>query len=93
MAIKIASIAFDHHHYDSRGDVLYLNVGAPRPAARSLEIDGGHAVHYDESDSVVGLTLLNVKRLLDEKAYIDLVIPITHLVHAASFRETFALRH
>jgi hypothetical protein len=25
MTITIAGIAFDHHHYDERGDVLYLN--------------------------------------------------------------------
>jgi hypothetical protein len=27
MTITIAGIPFDHHHYDERGDVLYLNVG------------------------------------------------------------------
>jgi len=47
MTIAIAGIVFNHHHYDKRSDVLYLNVGAPRPAVRSLEIDGGHAVHYE----------------------------------------------
>lgn len=30
MTIIIAGIPFDHHHYDERGDVLYLNVGQPR---------------------------------------------------------------
>jgi hypothetical protein len=34
MTITIAGIPFDHHHYDERGDVLYLNVGEPRSAAR-----------------------------------------------------------
>ena len=38
MTITIAGIPFDHHHhhhhYDEGGDVLYLNVGEPRPAAR-----------------------------------------------------------
>jgi len=34
MTITIAGISFDHHHYDERGDVLYLNVGKPRPVAQ-----------------------------------------------------------
>ena len=25
MSAEIAGVAFDHHHYDERGDVLYLN--------------------------------------------------------------------
>jgi uncharacterized protein YuzE len=56
MTITVAGIAFDHHHYDERGDALYLNVGEPRPAARGLETPDGHAIHYDESGAVIGLT-------------------------------------
>lgn len=93
MTIMIAGIVFDQHHYDKRGDVLYLNVGAPRSAARSLEIDGGHTVHYDESDSIIGLTLLNVKRTIETEGYVDLMLPIVHIVDAASLREAFALHH
>jgi hypothetical protein len=93
MTITIASIAFDHHHYDKPGDVLYLNAGAPRPAARSLEIDGGHAVHYDKSDSIIGLMLLNVRHMIETKGHVDLILPVVHLVDAASLREAFALHH
>ena len=93
MTIIIASIVFDHHHYDKRGDVLYLNVGAPRPAARSLEMADGHAVHYDESDSIIGLTLLNVRRMIETEGHVDLMLPVVHLVDAASLREAFALHH
>jgi hypothetical protein len=28
---------FDQHRYDERADVLYLNVGEPRPAPRGLD--------------------------------------------------------
>ena len=37
MTITIAGTTFDHHHYDARGDVLYLNVGEPRAEASGLE--------------------------------------------------------
>jgi uncharacterized protein YuzE len=90
MTITIAGIAFSHHHYDERGDVLYLNVDAPRSAVRSLEIDGGHTVHYDESDSIIGLTLLNIRRTIETEGYVDLRLPIVHIVDAANLREAFA---
>lgn len=63
-------------HYDARGDVLYLNIDAPRSAVRSLEIDGGHAVHYDEFDSIIGLTLLNIRRTIEAEGYVDLRLPV-----------------
>ncbi|MGA9285051.1 MAG: DUF2283 domain-containing protein [Solirubrobacteraceae bacterium] len=93
MTIMIAGIVFDQHHYDKRDDVLYLNVGAPRPAARSLEMADGHTVHYDESDSIIALTLLNVRRTIETEGYMDLTFPVVHLVDAASLREAFALHH
>jgi uncharacterized protein YuzE len=79
MTITIAGIQFDHHHYDERGDVLYLNVGEPRPAARGLETPDGHAIHYDETGAVIGLTLLNVRRSLAKDGGLTLTLPPEHL--------------
>jgi uncharacterized protein YuzE len=79
MTITIAGIPFDHHHYDERGDVLYLNVGEPRPAARGLETPDGHAIHYDESGAVIGITLLNVLHTLEREGQITLSLPTEHL--------------
>jgi len=75
MIITVAGIAFDHHHYDARGDVLYLNVGEPRPAARGLETPEGHAIHYDEAGAVIGLTLLNVRYTLEKDGRLVLTLP------------------
>jgi uncharacterized protein YuzE len=91
MTVTIAGIDFDHHLYDKRGDVLYLNVGPPRPAARSLEVEEGHTVHYDESDAVIGLTLLNIKHTLDMRGYVKLTVPIVHLVDADQLRAVLGL--
>ena len=79
MTISIAGISFDHHRYDERGDVLYLSVGEPRPAARGLETEEGHALHYDEKGAVIGLTLLNVKRTLEREGTLDVTLPPEHL--------------
>lgn len=75
MTITVAGIAFDHHHYDPRGDVLYLNVGAPQTAARGLETPEGHAIHYDKSGAVIGLTLLNVRSTLEKDGRLTLTVP------------------
>jgi uncharacterized protein YuzE len=79
MTITIAGIEFDHHDYDSRGDVLYLSVGEPREAARGLETDEGHAVEYDADWRVIGLTLLNVRWTLEREGALTLTWPPVRL--------------
>lgn len=79
MIITVAGIPFDHQHYDERGDVLYLNVGKPRPTARGLETADGHEIHYDESGAVIGITLLNVRSTLERAGRLTLTIPTEHL--------------
>jgi uncharacterized protein YuzE len=59
--------------------VLYLNVGEPRPTARGLETPDGHAIHYDESGAVIGITLLNVRHTLEWDGQLTLSLPPEHL--------------
>jgi len=80
MIITIAGIEFDHGHYDDRGDVLYLSVGPPREPAEALETGEGHSVEYDESGTVVGLVLLNVRWTLDREGELKLTWPPAHLL-------------
>ena len=79
MTATIAGIAFDHHHYDARGDVLYLSVGESREPADALETPEGHTVEYDERGNVIGLVLLNVRRTLDREGELVLSWPKAHL--------------
>jgi uncharacterized protein YuzE len=79
MSVTIAGIEFDHSHYDDRGDVLYLSVGPPREAARTLETPEGHAVDYEENGSVVGMILLNVRWSLEHEGAITLTWPAERL--------------
>jgi len=79
MNITVAGITFDHHHYDEGGDVLYLNVGEPRPAAHGLETPEGHGVHYNEEWAVIGLTLLNVRWTLEREGALTLTWPPARL--------------
>jgi uncharacterized protein YuzE len=68
MSVTIAGIEFEHHRYDPRGNVLYLNVagydagGIPPYADATPEV---HGVEYDETGRVIAMTLVNVKWLLN----------------------------
>ena len=79
MTIQIGAITFDEAEYDDRGDVLYLNVREPEPAAQTLETSEGHAVHYDRHGSVIGLTLLNVRQTLKREGELTISWPQAHL--------------
>jgi YD repeat-containing protein len=80
MSLTIAGNKFEHHHYDARGDVLYLSVeGYKGPPARAIATPEGHNVEYDASDRVVGMTLTNVRWLLDRDGQITITWPAGHV--------------
>lgn len=55
---KSGTITWD---YDEDADVLYLSIGAPRPAI-GIDIGEGLIVRYDETrQEVVGLTLIGLR--------------------------------
>ncbi len=47
--------------------------------ARGLETPDGHAIHYDESGAVIGITLLNVRRTLEREGQLTSSLPPEHL--------------
>ena len=55
--------------YDEDADVLYLSLGAPKPAT-GIDLGEGVVLRYDEAHrEVVGLTLIGIRaRLLKELA-------------------------
>lgn len=77
MSVHVGSIAFDDVSYDATGDVLYLSVGAPAAAARTLSTPEGHAVDYDERGEVIGLTLVNPKWILETEGSVTVTWPTT----------------
>jgi len=75
MTITIADIRFDNVSYDAKGDVLYLHVGDPRSA---VDFDGspeGHHVRFDRAGNLVGITIINAKRLLERDGKIVITVP------------------
>lgn len=80
MSLTIAGTTFSHHHYDSRGDVLYLTVeDYEGPPAKVLATPEGHNIEYDEAGRVVGMTLTNVRWRLDREGEITVTLPAGHL--------------
>ncbi len=75
MTVRIGNLTFDHATYDARGNVLYLHVGEQQPASESLGTPEGHAVRYNESGDVIGLTIVNARWLLDSDGKITITIP------------------
>jgi uncharacterized protein YuzE len=74
-AVKVAGVVFDNNEYDARGDVLYLHVGDP---ADAVDFDGtgeGDHTRYGPDGSLIGLTILNAKRRLEEDGKIELTLP------------------
>jgi hypothetical protein len=80
MSLTIAGNTFEHYHYDARGDVLYASVeGYEGPPARAIATPEGHNVEYDACDRVVGMTLTNVRWLLDRDGQITITWPAGHV--------------
>jgi uncharacterized protein YuzE len=80
MSITIAGTAFEHHHYDQRGDVLYLSVAHHEgPPAHALSTPEGHNIEYDAAGRVVGMTLTNVAWLLDQDGELTITLPAGHV--------------
>jgi uncharacterized protein YuzE len=75
VTVTVAGISFDQHEYDERGDVLYLSIGPPRVAYRTIATPEGHAVDYDESGAVIGMVLVNVRFLLGRDGAVTVTIP------------------
>ncbi len=66
MTVHIGPYIFDRVRYDHDADVLYLSQGDPARAVDFDETPGGHAVSFDENGDLVGLTVIDVGKLLDE---------------------------
>jgi YD repeat-containing protein len=83
MSITIAGTTFEGHHYDQRGDVLYLTVAHYKgPPDKALSTPEGHNVEYDAAGRVVGMTLTNVAWLLERDGEVTITLPAGHASHA-----------
>jgi uncharacterized protein YuzE len=82
MKITIGSLDFDNASYDKVGDVLYLHIGDPRVAAESEQTPEGHIVRYGDDGSVIGVTLVNARWLIDRDGGVTVTLPEIQRIEA-----------
>lgn len=81
--IQIGPLVFDQADYDAEGDVLYLHVGEPQPA-EGEETPEGHVLRYAPgTQTIVGLTVINARRVLDREGRLVVTVPETVEASAA----------
>ena len=73
--VKIAGIEFDNVEYDSRGDVLYVNVGDPGAAVDWDGTPEGDGTCYGPDGSLIGMTILNARYRLEHDGKIEFTLP------------------
>lgn len=75
MTITIGPFIFDNVFYDGDADVLYLHKGDPSTAVDFDESPEGHALRFDVTGSLVGVTVVGAKSLLDGEGEIKITVP------------------
>ncbi len=77
--MKIAGIEFDRVDYDRDADVVYLHVGEGS-AVDWDESEEGHAIRYGADGSIVGITIVNARRILEADGEIAITLPRQRVV-------------
>jgi uncharacterized protein YuzE len=81
MTLSVGNVDFDRVACDADADVLYLAAGDPSRAVEFDETPEGHALRYARDGALVGLTIVNARRLLDERGSVR-ITPATTLTAA-----------
>jgi uncharacterized protein YuzE len=80
--LTIGPYAFDFADYDAKGDVLYLGIGPPRPAANGEETPEGHVLRWDAHGELIGLTIVNARWYLERDGKLVVTLPVPERVEA-----------
>ena len=90
MSITIGQTTYDRVRYDSAADILYLHVGEPGQAVDFDESPEGHALRFNAGRELVGLTIVNAKRLLDGGSPIVVTVPERVMIDPATLAPAVA---
>lgn len=77
MTIRIANIDFDRVSYHADADVLYLASDDPELAVEFDETPEGHAVRFDAAGRLIGITIVNARKLVDKDGGVRITLPET----------------
>ena len=73
-SLAIGEWIFDSVEYDAESDVLYLSMGEPQ-AGHGVETPEGHILRFNEDDAFCGLTLIDVRKILEENGEVVIAVP------------------
>lgn len=90
MNINIDGLEFDRAKYDADGDVLYLARGASAEDSDAALTPEGHGIRYDAEGRVMGVTIINARRVLERNGHLTITLP--HEVHVKAHDLAGALR-
>jgi uncharacterized protein YuzE len=81
VTVTVGGVQFDRVSYDREADVLYLHAGDPASAVEFDESPEGHALRLNRSGRLVGVTLVNARKLLERDGRITVTAtePVWHL--------------
>jgi uncharacterized protein YuzE len=74
MTVTIDGLVFERSNYDADGDVLYLGRG-PNVAADALLTSERHGVRFDSDGEVIGVTIINARRIIKRDGYLTITLP------------------
>ncbi|MGO9497099.1 MAG: DUF2283 domain-containing protein [Solirubrobacteraceae bacterium] len=72
--MKINGLVFDRANYDTDGDVLYLARGETTEASDAALTPEGHGIRYDSEGRVIGVTIINARRLLERDGHVTITL-------------------
>jgi uncharacterized protein YuzE len=75
MNVKIDDLVFDRGDYDAEGDVLYLARGKTSRASDAALTPEGHGVRYDDAGKVIGVTIIDARRIIERDGYLTITLP------------------
>ena len=75
MNVKIDDLVFDRANYDADGDVLYLARGSTNWASDAALTPEGHGVRYDANGGVIGVTIINARRIIEHDGHLTITLP------------------
>jgi uncharacterized protein YuzE len=75
MNVKITGLVFGRANYDADGDELYLARGETTEASDAALTPEGHGIRYDTDGHVIGVTIINARRLLDRDGHVTITLP------------------
>lgn len=89
MNVKIDDLIFDRGNYDAEGDVLYLARGTTDHASDAALTREGHGVRYDDNGEVIGVTIINARRILKDQGHLMITLPHVVRVQADELETAF----